>query len=71
MTIAGQFLGEMTATVRLIKLVLVEIVWNMLKSQENCLNQKNRKARKCLSLKIQLSQEKSYQKVEIQLISML
>ena len=59
---------------KLIDLVLVKMVWNMLKSQENylsqktCLIQENRKAKKCLSLKIRLSQEKNRQKVRIQLI---
>ena len=40
------------ATVRLIDLVLVEMVWSMLKSQENCLSQENQKAKKRLSLEI-------------------
>ena len=37
-------------------------------SPKNYLNQENRKAIKCLSLEIWLSQEKSRQKVGIQLI---
>ena len=40
-------------------------------STKNCLSQKNRKAKKRLGLKIWLSQEKSRQKVGIQLISTL
>ena len=67
-TIAGQPLRDTTATMRSIDLVLVEIVWSMLKSQKNCLSQENRKAKKRLSLEIWLSQEKSCQKVGIQLI---
>ena len=59
------------ATVKLIDLVLVEIVWSTLRNQKNCLNQENQKAKKRLSLKIWLSQAKSYQKVKIQLISIL
>ena len=74
MTIVGQSLEKTTAIVSLIDFVLMEIMWNMLKSQENYLSQKNhpsqenRKAKKCLSLKIWLNQKKSCQKVEIQLI---
>ena len=52
---ASQLLGKTMAMVRLIDLVLVEIVWNMLRSQENCLSQENQKAKKRLSLKIWLS----------------
>ena len=63
--------------VRSIDLMLVEIVWSMLRSQEkrlsfeNCLSQENRKVKKRLSLKIWLSQEKICQKVGIQLILIL
>ena len=64
-TTTSQPLGGTTAMMRLIDLVLVEIVWSTLRSQENCLSQKNRKAKKRLSLEIWLSQEKSCQKVEI------
>ena len=70
-TIASQPLRKTMAIVRLIDLVLIEIMWSMLKNQENYLSQENQKAKKCLSLKILLSQEKSCQKVGIQLILML
>ena len=70
-TIASQPLGGTMATVRLIDLVLVEMVWSTLRSQENCLSQENRKAKKRQSLEIWLSQEKSCQKVGIHLISIL
>ena len=75
--IANQPLKEIMAIIRSIDLILVEIMWSTLKSQENCLSQKtclcqkNRKAKKRLSLKIWLSQKKSCQKVGIKLISTL
>ena len=59
MLIVYQFLRKMMAMVRLIDLMLVEMVWSILKSQENCLNQENQKAKKCLSFKIWPSQKKS------------
>ena len=65
MTTTGQLLEKMTATVKSMDLMLV---WSMLKNQKNCLSQKNQKAKKRLSLEIWLSQEKSHQKVGIQLI---
>ena len=37
----NQSLGKTMATVRLMDLVLVEMVWSMLKNQENCLSQEN------------------------------
>ena len=40
----------------------------MVRSQENCLNQENQKAKKRLNLEILLNQKKSCQKVGIQLI---
>ena len=46
MTTAGLFLGEPAAIMWLIDLVLVKMVWSMLRSQENCLSQENRKAKK-------------------------
>ena len=64
----GQPLGETTAIVRSMNLMLVKIVWSMLKSQKNYLSQENQKAKKHLSLEIRLSQEKSRQKVGIQQI---
>ena len=67
-SIASQLLGETTATVKLMDLVLIEIMWKMLRSQENCQSQENWKAKKRSSLEIWLSQEKSCQKVGIQLI---
>ena len=63
--VANQPLKKMTAIKRLIDLVLVEIVWSMLKNQENYLSKENQKAKKYLSLKIWLSQKKSCQKVGI------
>ena len=63
MTAASQSLGEMTATMKSIDLVVM--IWNTLKSQEN------RKVRKCLKPENWLSQEKIYQKARIHLISAL
>ena len=57
---ADQPLGEMTATVRLIDLVVM--VWSTLRSQEN------RKTRKRLSPENRLSQKKIHQKVGIYFI---
>ena len=57
--ITSQLLEKTTAMMRLIDLVLMEMMWDMLKSQENCLNQENQKANNRLSLKIWLSQKKS------------
>ena len=57
---AGQPLRGMTATVRLMDLVVM--VWSTLRNQEN------QKARKHLSPKNCLSQEKIHQKVGIHLI---
>ena len=54
--ILGKPLGKTAITVRLIDLVLVVIVWNMLKNQEN------QKAKNCLSPKNYLNQE--YQKAK-------
>ena len=54
-TIANQFLKKTMTIVRLIDLMLVEIVWSMLKSQENCLSQENQKVKKYLSFKIWLN----------------
>ena len=56
------------AIMRLINLILVEMVWNTLKSQENCLSWNNETAIKCLSFEIGLNQKKSCQKVRIQSI---
>ena len=52
---AGQLLKKTTAIVRSMNLVLVEMVWSILRSQENCLNQENQKVKKYLSLEIQLN----------------
>ena len=54
--------------VKLMDVMLVEIVWNVLRSQKNCLSQENQKMKKRQSLKIWLSQEKMCQKVRISLI---
>ena len=59
------------AMIRLMDLVLIEMICNILRSQENCLSQKNQKAKKRLNFEIWLSQKKSCQKVRIQLILML
>ena len=61
----------MLAMVRSMNLVLVEMIWSTLRSQENHLSQENQKAKKHLNLEIWLSQEKKCQKVGIQLISTL
>ena len=59
------------------KLIVLMVVINQLKNVENyqklenCLSQENQEVKKRLSLEIWLSQEKSCQKVGIQLISML
>ena len=59
------------------RLMALRVVMNQLRNVENCQklenysSQENRKAKKRLSLEIQLSQEKSCQKVGIQLILML
>ena len=44
MTTISQPLEGMTITVRSIDWILVKMVWNMLRSQENCHSQENRKA---------------------------
>ena len=46
---------ETMAMVSLMDLVLIEMVWSILKSQENCLSQENQKAKKRLSLEIWLN----------------
>ena len=59
------------------RLMALRVVMNRLRNVENCqklenrLSPENRKAKKRLSLEIRLSQEKSRQKVGIQLISTL
>ena len=58
-TIAGQPLEKTIVTIRSMDLVLVEMMQSTLKSQENCLSQENRKAKKRLSLKIWLNQDKN------------
>ena len=43
------------ATAKLMDLILVEMIWSILKNQQNCLSHKNQKAKKRLSLKIWLN----------------
>ena len=52
----SQFLKKTIAIVKLLDLILVVVVWNLLKNQEN------QKAKNCLSLKNCLNQEKKLSK---------